>query len=319
MTQDAPELSIVIPVYNEHTVLQALFAELDKVLAQVGRTYEIVFVDDGSTDSSLEILTALKRSHPEVVVVELARNYGQTAALAAGIDQAHGAIIITMDGDLQHDPAEIPLFLVKMAEGYDLVNGSRMVRRDNIVTRRLPSRIANALARRISGVPTQDFGSTYKAYRGDVVKRLDLFGELHRFIPILANKFGARFVEIPITVRPRGEGKSHYGIGRTFGVFGDLVFLLFYTSYLTRPIRAFTLLFLAFFLSGFAISAGLMAAWFVGAIATVRDHNGLLLLSVFLMIVGVQFLITGILSELLSRIYLHTSGNKIYFVRHVWR
>ena len=310
-------LSVVIPVYNEVAALTELHQRLAKVLDPINRDYEIILIDDGSRDGSLAKLRELAAIDPRVVAIELSRNFGQTAALAAGIDYASGEVIVTLDGDLQHDPADIPRFLSKLEEGFDIVSGWREVRTDNYWIRRLPSRAANALMRWFSGMTVKDFGSTFKAYRAETVKRIELFGELHRFIPVLAHRLGARIVEIPIAVHPRGQGASNYGLSRVFGVFQDILFLEFYSNYLTKPIRAFGKLFLIFFGIGFLISAALMGLWAVGAIRAVLEHGALLLFSVFLMIVGVQFLVAGIFAELLTRIYLQTSNSRIYSIRKV--
>lgn len=314
-----PQVSVVVPLYNEGAVVNELLERLHAVLAELKCSAEIICVDDGSVDDSAARVCAFQHGAPQVVLVKLARNYGQTAALAAGIDFARGAVIITLDGDLQHAPEEIPRFLEKLGEGYDIVSGWREIRTDDLWSRRVPSRAANFLVRALSGVEIHDFGSTFKAYRASVLKQLELFGELHRFIPVLADRFGAKIVEIPITVHPRPRGTSNYSLLRTFGVFEDLVFLAFYSHYLTKPIRAFGLLFFLFFSGGFLISAALMGAWMIGSIPRVLDHGALLLFSVFLMIVGVQFLVAGVIAELLTRIYLHTGKSKIYAVREVVR
>jgi glycosyltransferase involved in cell wall biosynthesis len=319
MRSDKPELSVVVPLHNEEGVVHELFERLVVVLEATGRTFEVVFVDDGSRDTTLELIRELAHSSTCLTVIELSRNYGQTAAIAAGVDNAQGLIIITMDGDLQHLPEEIPQFLKYIDDGFDLVNGTRQRRNDNALTRRLPSFLANRIAKYLCGVQINDFGSTYKAYRAELVKQLQLFGELHRFVPILAARVGARMKEIPITIQSRAAGRSNYGLARTFGVFEDIVFLVFYTRYLTKPMRAFGFLFFSFFGGGFSIAALLMLLWSCGAIAAVYDHAALLLFSVFLMIVGIQFLVAGVLAELLSRIYLQTRNDEIYSVRSLIR
>ncbi len=315
---ESVDISVVIPIYNEEGAIKNLREELYAALSPLNKNFEIVFVDDGSRDKSVTILRQEQSSFPEITVVELSRNYGQTAALAAGIDVARGKTIVTMDGDLQHSPGDIPRFLDKLEEGYDIVSGWRETRTDNFFLRRVPSWCANSLMRWLSGMPVRDFGSTFKAYRADLVQRLELFGELHRFIPVLAKRLGARIVEIPISVHPREIGQSSYGLLRTFGVFEDIIFLEFFSNYLTKPIRAFGKLFLLFFGIGFFISAALMFAWLIGWIEAVREHSALLLFSVFLMIIGVQFLVLGILAELLTRIYMHTSKSKIYHIRNLY-
>lgn len=312
-------LSVVVPIKDEESSIDELCERLKSTLAATVRSYEIIFVDDGSTDRSREILARLANQDEHIQVLEFSRNFGQTAALAAGIDLARGEAIVTMDGDLQHAPEEIPRFLAKLEEGYDLVSGCREVRTDSYLLRRLPSLCANRLMGRASGLSIRDFGSTYKAYRASVLKRVELFGELHRFIPVLAHRLGARIVEIPITVHPRKQGASKYGLGRVTGVFEDIIFLHFYSKYLTKPIRAFGSWFFLFFGSGFTIASILMCMWMAGMMENVNERSGLLLFSTFLMIVGVQFLVTGLLAELLSRIYFNTSGSKIYTVRRQYR
>jgi glycosyltransferase involved in cell wall biosynthesis len=326
------KLSIVIPLYNEQDIIDELHSRLVKVCDALLRQYEIVYSNDGSTDTTLMKLKAILRREEvyghgldnasfarDVVIVDLAKNYGQTGALASGIDYATGDIIITMDGDLQHEPELIPIFLKKIEEGYDIVSGWREVREDNFLLRKLPSSSANKIARWITGIPIRDFGSTYKAYRSELLKKIELFGELHRFIPVLAHRMGAKTVEIPIRVKERKAGSSKYGIGRTFGVLQDLIFLEFYSNYLTKPIRAFGNLFILFFSAGFFIASVLMGLWCIGTIKAVLDHGALLLFSVFLMIVGVQLLVTGVLAEILIRIYFKVSDSKIYTVRNIYR
>jgi len=310
-------ISVVVPLHNEEDAAPILAEQLFKVLSDIKDDFEIIFIDDGSLDQTLTRLLELRKKIPELKIVELSRKHGQTAAIAAGIDQAKGDIIITMDGDLQHDPADIPRFLEKIKEGFDVVSGWREVRTDNAVFRRLPSKFANTLMRWVSGVNVKDFGSTYKAYRSALLKRIELFGELHRFIPVLAAKEGARIAEIPISVHPRTHGYSKYSLSRTFGVFEDIFFLSFFTHHLTKPIRAFGRLFFLFFGTGFLISAALMILWCVGIIGAVWEHSALLLFSVFMMTVGFQFLVVGILAEILMRIYHHTSQKSIYSVRNI--
>jgi glycosyltransferase involved in cell wall biosynthesis len=313
------KLSVVVPIRNEAEVLEELTARIHKVASTLQIPYELIYVDDGSEDSTLGKLDELRKQFSAIVVVELARNYGQTAALAAGIDWASGDTIITMDGDLQHEPEEIPRFLSKLDEGFDVVSGWREERTDNAIFRKFPSWVANAAMRHLSGIPVRDFGSTFKAYNSEILKKVDLFGDLHRFIPVLAYRVGARITEIPICVKPRVKGVSKYGLGRIFGVFQDLIFLEFYSNHLTRPMRAFGKLFFLFFGTGFLISLSLVVLWMVGRIGAVLEHSALLLFSVFLMIIGVQFMVTGILAELLTRIYLNSTNSKIYNVRRISR
>lgn len=313
------KISVVIPIYNEENVLEELYSRLESVLFRLGNDYEIIFVNDASTDRSLEILRRIYSRAAKVTVIELTRNYGQTAALAAGIDDARGDIIVTMDGDLQHSPEDIPRFFDKLEEGYDVVSGWREKRDDHLFFRRIPSLLANWLMRCSTGVYIRDFGSGFKAYRAEVLKQVELFGELHRFIPVLASRVGARIVEIPIIVHVREKGKSKYGPSRTMGIFQDLIFLNFYSNYLTKPIRAFGWFFLLFFSLGAFIFCLSLFLRFTGSINAIWNQGILLLLSVFLMSVGIQFLAMGVLAELLSRIHLHTSHSKIYSVRQTYK
>lgn len=318
MRPTKPYLSIVVPVFEEEDSLIELIARLESTISKLAVTYEIVLVDDGSKDRSLELMKKLQETKKSVLVIELARNFGQTAGLAAGIDAARGDVIVTMDGDLQHAPEDIPRFLIELDKGFDIVSGWRQTRTDHLLLRRLPSLFANRLMGFLSGVRIRDFGSTFKAYRAAAIKNLDLFGELHRFIPVLAHQAGARITEIPIAVHPRVAGASKYGLGRTLGVFQDIVFLEFYSNYLTKPLRAFGKLALIFCSAGFLIASTLMLLWAVRYVNAVIDHAAMLLFSVFLMIIGVQFFVVGVLAEFLLRIYLKSFNKKIYNVRNTF-
>ena len=309
------QLSIVLPMKDEELVIPELHERLSRVLSARTDSYELVFVDDGSIDRSFEVLTSLAAKDHHVSVIQLSANFGQTAALAAGIDHARGKVIVTMDSDLQHSPEDIPRFLDKLAEGYDIVSGWRQVRTDSFLWRRFPSRCANTLVRKLTQSQVRDVGSTFKACRAEVLKSIELFGDLHRFVPILAQRLGARLTEIPIEVHPRVKGSSKYGIGRTPGVLEDILFLVFYCRYLTRPLRAFGVLFFVFFGLGFGIASWMMFLWTIGWIPTVNGHSGMLLFAALLMLMGIQFLMTGIVTEILSRIYINTGKQKLYFVR----
>src|ERR1041385_4346098 len=255
---DAPEISIFLPVYNEEPNLLPLHAKLNEALKALGRSAEIVYVDDGSTDGSLKILSQLAEMDPRVRVVALRRNYGQTAAMAAGIDAASGKVLIPMDADLQNDPADITRLLDKLDEGYDVVSGWRKNRKDKMVTRKIPSMIANRLISWIGGVPLHDYGCSLKAYRRESLEDVRLYGEMHRFIPIYAAWAGARVTEIPVEHHARTMGKSKYGLSRTIKVVFDLMTIKFMASYQTKPIYIFgTFGFLSFFVSLVA------AAWAV--------------------------------------------------------
>ena len=231
--------SIVVPFHNEEENVTVLYARLKLVMVQVGESYELVLVDDGSSDRTYKLMGEIAAVDSRVLLIKLRRNFGQTSALAAGFDHASGEFILAMDGDLQHDPSEIPNFLEKLEEGYDVVSGWRKERVDNLLMRRIPSRCANWLMAKFSGVEIHDFGTTYKAYRREVIQNIPLYGEMHRFIPALASWYGASICEIPIKNVPRERGKSHYGITRTFGVFFDLLTIRFLLKYMSRPLHFF--------------------------------------------------------------------------------
>src|SRR3954452_3405590 len=251
-----PKFSIVVPFHNEEENVTALYARLKQVMEQVGDTFELVLVDDGSSDRTYKLLEEIAAVDSRVLVVKLRRNFGQTSALAAGFDNASGEYILSMDGDLQHDPNEIPNFLEKPEEGYDVVSGWRKERIDNFVLRRFPSRCANWLMAKLSGVDIHDFGTTFKAYRREVIQNIPLYGELHRFIPALASWHGATICEIPIKNVNRERGVSHYGIGRTFRVFFDLITIRFLLRYLSRPLHFF-----GTFGAGGIVSGSFIALW----------------------------------------------------------
>src|SRR5262245_52144277 len=229
--------SITVPLYNEEDNVWPLYSQIVKTMDGVGESYEMLFVDDGSTDQTFEILSGISQADRRVVVIRLRKNFGQTAALKAGFDYARGQIIISMDGDLQHDPSEIPVFIAKLDEGYDIVSGWRRERKDAWLTRQLPSRTANWLLAKLSGVDLHDFGTTFKAYRREVLKDIQLYGELHRFIPALASWSGATIAEIPINNVNRRNGRSKYGLSRTLTVLLDLICIKFLLDYSTKPLQ----------------------------------------------------------------------------------
>ncbi|MFP5228741.1 MAG: glycosyltransferase family 2 protein, partial [Acidobacteriota bacterium] len=254
-----PKYSIVVPFHNEEDSVTALYDRLKDVMEHVGESFELVFVDDGSNDRTCRLLEEIAAVDSRVLVVKLRRNFGQTSALAAGFDHAEGEFILAMDGDLQHDPGEIPVFLEKLEEGYDVVSGWRKERIDNFVMRRIPSRCANWLMAKLSGVDIHDFGTTFKAYRREVIHNIPLYGEMHRFIPALASWYGASICEVPITNINRSGGKSHYGISRTFRVFFDLMTIRFLLKYMTRPLHFFGLFGALGILGGSGLSMFLLA------------------------------------------------------------
>jgi len=309
--------SIVVPLYNEAENVTPLYVRLTQVMEEFDDPYEIVFIDDGSRDDTANLLHRISASDSRVRVIMLRRNFGQTAALKAGFDAARGDIIISMDGDLQHDPEEIPAFVAKLEEGYDIVSGWRAQRRDKWLTRRLPSRIANWMMARLSGVALHDFGTTFKAYRRETIHDLPLYGELHRFIPALASSTGARIAEVPISNPERKNGKSNYGIGRSIRVFFDLIMIKFLLDYSTRPLQFFGLLGLAGSGTGLLLALLLAVDKFVFHQDIMAQHGPLLLLSIALFVSGIQFISMGLLGEISSRTYYESQNKSIYALREV--
>jgi glycosyltransferase involved in cell wall biosynthesis len=275
----------------------------------VGDSFELVFVDDGSNDRTCRLLEEIAAVDSRVLVVKLRRNFGQTSALAAGFDHAEGEFILAMDGDLQHDPGEIPVFLEKLEEGYDVVSGWRRERIDNFVMRRFPSRCANWLMAKLSGVDIHDFGTTFKAYRREVIHNIPLYGEMHRFIPALASWYGASICEVPITNVNRIGGKSHYGISRTFRVFFDLMTIRFLLKYMTRPLHFFGLLGALGILGGGGISAFLLALKVITHQHVMDEHGPLFVIAGVMILAGTQMLALGLLGELQVRHY-HTASQR---------
>jgi glycosyltransferase involved in cell wall biosynthesis len=316
---EAPSVSIVIPLHNEQETLQELYRRTKAIMETMEEPWELVLINDGSTDETPSLLESLSAADPRVVIIHLRRNYGQTAALMAGFDHARGKIIVALDGDLQHDPEEIPNFLTKIREGYDLVSGWRVTRSDAFLTRTLPSRIANWLMAKISGVQLHDFGTTFKAYRCEILADLHLYGDLHRFVPALSALNGARMAEIPIKDPGRNRGKSHYGLSRTFRVMFDLITVGFMLRYMTRPLHLFGKLFLA--CSGLSCLIAVFLAYrklFYGVHLFVV-HGPLTLLAAALMLAGFQFLAIGLIGEILVRTYFESTNKKIYAVRKILR
>ena len=314
-----PDLSVVIPVHNEAPSLAALHRELTETLTRWGRPYEIVAVDDGSTDESFAILAGLQAIDPRLRVIRFRRNFGQTAAFAAGFDHAQGDFILAMDGDLQHDPAEIPDFLAKLEEGYDVVSGWRKERIDNFVMRRFPSRCANWLMAKLSGVDIHDFGTTYKAYRREVIHNIPLYGEMHRFIPALASWYGASICEIPIKNINRERGKSHYGISRTFRVFFDLMTIRFLLKYMSRPMHFFGSIGATAMFSGLALSMWLLMLKIFTHQHVMDQHGPLFVVAGVTILAGIQLLATGLIGELLVRHFYQSQSRAPYTVDRVIR
>lgn len=309
-----PEISIVIPVFNEADNILPVYESLRAAMQETTYTWEVIFVDDGSVDGTYGLLERLHRQDERVCVVRFRRNFGQTAAMAAGLDHAQGDIIVTLDGDLQNDPADIPSLIRKLEEGYDLASGWRVKRHDTL-SRRLPSKIANWLISVTTGVHLHDYGCTLKALRRDIAKELKLYGEMHRFIPALAASLGATIVEVPVRHHPRRHGRSNYGIGRTLRVLLDLMAVKFLSGYFTRPVHLFGLCGMIAVFSGTGITLVLAMQrlfW-----QTALSDRPLLLLGILLMIVGTQFITMGLLGEMLARVYHETQEKPVYVIRKV--
>ena len=310
-----PELSVVIPVRNEAPAIKELYREITQALAVWGRSYEVIIVDDGSTDESFEILARLQATDPRWRVIRFRRNFGQTAAFAAGFDHARGRVIVTSDGDLQNDPRDIPAMVEMLDNGYDIVCGWRKDRKDAFLSRRLPSLIANKLISVATGVRLHDYGCSLKVFRAEVVKSLKLYGEMHRFLPAIASEQGVMIAEAVVAHRPRQHGRSKYGIGRTVRVFLDLLTVKFLLSYSTRPLQIFGLIGVAMGLVGMVISGYLAYVRLTGEQSI--SNRPLLLLGILLIFTGVQLVTLGLLAELQARTY-HESQNKpIYVIREI--
>ncbi|HEY0082376.1 MAG TPA: glycosyltransferase family 2 protein [Pyrinomonadaceae bacterium] len=310
---DAPDISVFLPVYNEEPNLRPLHAKMTDALSTLGRTAEIIYVDDGSSDASLEVLREIAGGDARVRVIALRRNYGQTAAMSAGIDAARGRVLIPMDADLQNDPADIRRLLEKLDEGYDVVSGWRKNRQDKALTRKFPSMLANRLISWIGGVPLHDYGCSLKAYRRDSLADVRLYGEMHRFIPIYASWAGARVTEIPVDHHARTMGVSKYGLSRTLKVVFDLVTIKFMASYQTKPIYVFG----SFGVLAFAVSfiAGLWAIFLKLVHKADFVQTPLPVLAVVMFAVAVQFFLMGLLAEMQVRTYHESQSKAIYAVR----
>ena len=307
-------LSIVIPIYNEVENIPELHAELQGVLVKLGQPYEILYVDDGSKDGSFNLLKQLSEEHPEVVVIQFRRNFGQTAALAAGLEASRGDVVIFMDGDLQNDPAEIPRLLQTMDEGdFDVVSGWRKDRQDAAISRKLPSRMANWLISKVSGVQLHDYGCTLKAYRREVMQNVRLYGEMHRFIPAYAAWAGATVTEMPVNHRARKYGTSKYGINRTIKVLLDLLTLKFLSSYSTKPIQLFGGLGAVCFMFGILSTILLLYSRFFEDVRI--NRNPVALIAVFLFLAGLLFITQGLLAELVTRTYFESQDKRTYVIR----
>jgi len=305
-----PELSVVIPVFNEEDSLEPLHDEIRQALADFD--YEVLFIDDGSTDKSFSVLTDIQQKHPNIRLIRFRRNFGQTAAMSAGFKYSRGKIIIPMDADGQNDPADIPKLVAKLDEGYDIVSGWRKERKDNAVTRTLPSRIANWVIGRITGIRLHDYGCSLKAYKAESLKPIRLYGDMHRFIPALARWGGEKVVEMVVNHRPRTTGKTKYGLSRTFKVVLDLITIKFLASFSTKPIHIFgglgVLSFIASFLSGSVV------LWMKIFSNYSMNKNPLLIVSMMLMIASIQFVLMGLLAEIMVRTYHESQDRPIYVI-----
>ncbi len=313
-------LSVVVPIYNEEENLPILYEKIKRVLEKIksdwdGKDYEIIFINDGSNDRSLEIIKDIASKDYDVVGINFRRNFGQTAAMAAGFDKARGEIIITMDGDLQNDPEDIPLLLEKIKEGYDVVSGWRKDRKDAFLSRTLPSKIANWLISKVTKVHIHDYGCSLKAYRREVAKSLDSYGEMHRFLPALARVVGAKITEIPVKHHPRIYGKSKYGISRTFKVILDLIWVKFYLDYRNKPLRVF---------GGFGILFLIMGIFILLYLSFLKLFFGLsignrplLMFGVLLFLSGFQLISTGLIAELIVRTYYESQSKKPYVIKEI--
>jgi glycosyltransferase involved in cell wall biosynthesis len=317
-TATTPRYSLVVPFHNEQESVLALHRQLSDVMTGKYEPVEFVYVDDQSSDATPQLLAKIAQEDPRVAILRLKRNYGQTTALAAGFDFASGDIIISMDGDLQHDPSEIPMMLESLEKtGADIVSGWRQKRVDNYILRRLPSRIANWMMARLSGVDIHDFGTTFKIYRRETIKDVPLYGEMHRFIPALASWNGAKIVEVPIRNIVRPDGKSHYGISRTVRVFFDIITIRFLMRYMTRPLHFFGPPGLLGLFTGGAIMFVLMLKKVLWQESIFLQHGPLLVLGMMLCLFGVQILAVGLVGELLTRTHFESRENPMYRIEVV--
>ncbi|WP_306534232.1 glycosyltransferase family 2 protein [Geobacter sp.] len=307
------DLSIVVPIYNEEENIPHLHERVTAAMAGAGIDYELILVDDGSSDGSFACLREIAEGDPRVKVIRFRRNFGQTAAMAAGFDAATGRVVVPMDGDLQNDPADIPMLLAKIDEGYDVVSGWRKDRQDTFINRRLPSILANGLISRMTGVHLHDYGCTLKAYRREVLDGVNLYGEMHRFVPALASQVGARVTELPVRHHPRLHGTSKYGISRTTRVVLDLMTVKFLLSYSTKPIQLFGKWGIYTIIAG--IATGSLTLWMKFFEGMSMNRNPLLIVTAFLLFGGVQLIALGLLGEVNARTYHESQGKPIYVVR----
>jgi glycosyltransferase involved in cell wall biosynthesis len=313
------DCSVIVPLYNEAPAVNELYSRLTKTMNETGLYYELVLVDDGSTDNTLELIKDIAGKDSKVTGVELRRNFGQTPALAAGFDVAMGQTIISMDGDLENFPEEIPLFLEKINAGYDVVSGWRKHRAHGFIMRRIPSITANWIASKVSGVDIHDFGNTFKAYKREVIEELNLYGEMHRFIPALLSGSGIKIIEIPVKHINRPHGASNYGISRTIRVVFDLITLKFLLGYITKPLHFFGRPAVYLILASLALFAYMLYDKFVYNVPISVAHLPLMALATILLMLGTVFVATGLIGEMISRVYFESTHKKIYSVRKIHR
>ncbi len=313
------DCSVVVPLYNEAPAVNELYTRLTKTMKETGLSYELVFVDDGSTDNTLELIKDIAGKDNKVAGVELRRNFGQTPALAAGFDVSKGQIIISMDGDLENFPEEIPVFLDKINAGYDVVSGWRKHRAHGFIMRRLPSITANWIASKVSGVDIHDFGNTFKAYKREVIEELNLYSEMHRFIPALLSSSGIKIIEIPVKHINRPHGTSNYGISRTIRVVFDLITLRFLLGYVTRPLHFFGRPAVYSILASLTLFTYILYDKFYYNVPISVAHTPLMALATILLMLGTVFVATGLIGEMISRVYFESTHKKIYSVRKVHR
>lgn len=307
------DLSVVVPIYNEEENLPILHGRITQALTEALLDYELILVDDGSSDNSYAALKVLAAKDERVKVIKLRRNFGQTAAMAAGFDCASGRVVVPMDGDLQNDPLDIPLLLARIDEGFDVVSGWRKDRKDTFINRRLPSILANACISYLTGVRLHDYGCTLKAYRREVLEDVNLYGEMHRFVPALASQVGARVTEMPVRHHERLHGQSKYGISRTLKVILDLMTVKFLLSYSTKPIQLFGRW--GVYTLGGGMLSGAITVYMKIFEQTSMNRNPLLILTAFLLFMGVQFIVLGLLAELSARTYYEAQGKQIYNIK----
>ena len=310
---DNVDLSVVVPIYNEEDNIPILHGRVTEALSKAKLDYELILVDDGSSDNSYPALKLLAAKDPRVKVIRFRRNFGQTAAMAAGFDLASGRVVVPMDGDLQNDPLDIPLLLARIDDGYDVVSGWRKERKDTFINRRLPSILANSCISRLTGVHLHDYGCTLKAYRREVLEDVNLYGEMHRFVPALASQVGARVTEMPVRHHERLHGQSKYGISRTMKVILDLMTVKFLLSYSTKPIQLFGRWGIYTLCAGMLSGAATVYMKLFEQMS--MNRNPLLILTAFLLFMGVQFIVLGLLAELSARTYYEAQGKPIYNIK----